>query len=663
MSLIVTDRISSSYTQKEPFSEAELQRLQRTHLTSRKRPKIFWRGTPTQLWGHADVHGGKRIAFDKYVSHLKNRDRDSADSILDEWWDEMGRETPNLLLAYARWRRCPVDGSKDDESSDQAGSSKGYEPGLFTLFGKLDQFRRGFLWENVYKICSISQSNSVYFCIRQSDCSTYSGNSNEHRWSPGLHSSKDHVHSPEEIEESGKDDSYHDVRSEFSRSKRHHDSNFKHDADVSANPPRPEWEAAAAAASSSLSWRPGFVDSLSPEDASHPGHRKSSHELWMKLQSIERGAIQKERKFSAEDKEPANISTADSMPDTGTNRINTEDSSSEIINPSRVSLALIRFSETLSATETESDAAQANTRESNTSTNSTEECDSAERVLLGGSTGGGTSEKCVLPSGDDFVAVKTDVEVDVQVSAHSLPEQFSPPKEPDAHQGSEASATAQQTPLATTPLTTLPSLMSEWKPFAHLAASDADVVNKLYSDFGLVSPTDACQRTDGGGTHMRSSSSSSESSARGGVKTVKLNETPSDTPLNTISSNSNTISDAPVPPTTSNTPQSMNTMSDAPVSPTTSNSTSADLRVGSTGRSHDYRHEHRHFINETSFEAVHRNARVQLVHLSNKYPHLINARFVQNVTGLIDARGEVTEEGRGYARKTSKPVGLEDQIR
>jgi hypothetical protein len=37
------------------------------------------------------------------------------------------------------------------------------------------QFRRlrgfNFLWENVYKICSISQSNYVYFCIRQSDCS------------------------------------------------------------------------------------------------------------------------------------------------------------------------------------------------------------------------------------------------------------------------------------------------------------------------------------------------------------------------------------------------------------------------------------------------------------------------------------------------------------
>jgi hypothetical protein len=41
--------------------------------------------------------------------------------------------------------------------STERGWNQRYEPGLFTLFGKLDQFRRGFFYDkNVYKICSIS---------------------------------------------------------------------------------------------------------------------------------------------------------------------------------------------------------------------------------------------------------------------------------------------------------------------------------------------------------------------------------------------------------------------------------------------------------------------------------------------------------------------------
>ena len=48
-----------------------------------------------------------------------------------------------------------VSGDQRLVSSRASGSTGRYEPGLH-LFGKLDQFRRGFLRENMYEMYSIS---------------------------------------------------------------------------------------------------------------------------------------------------------------------------------------------------------------------------------------------------------------------------------------------------------------------------------------------------------------------------------------------------------------------------------------------------------------------------------------------------------------------------
>jgi hypothetical protein len=105
---------------------------------------------------------------------------------------------------------------------------------------------------------------------------------------------------------------------------------------------------AASKAVSSLPWRRGFVDSLSPEDPKHPGHRKSSHELWATLKQIERDALRatdRDKQGEAYTRQRGKHNTENAA---GSNH-----SSAEInrINPPSVSLSLIRFSETLVAGE------------------------------------------------------------------------------------------------------------------------------------------------------------------------------------------------------------------------------------------------------------------------------------------------------------------------